>query len=413
VTLPIRGGHATAGLTRTSDGGLLLVGGTTSKDGQVTGNHGGSDVWVVKLDANNQIQWQRALGGSGSDVGFSGLQTKDGNYVILGVTDSTDGEVKGIHPSLVSTKGTKAAEDAWLVKLDASGQNILWQRCIGGRRIDTAGAILEGADGSLVIAGETSSSDGDIKHNHGMGDAWVAKVSSDGNLVWAQTYGGSNRDFASSLAFTADGGLLVLGYTESPTQNGNACGYQGNGDILLLRLDAAGTLLWNKCYGGSKRDQGSSIVRTSSGQFFAAAHTGSADGHSTGNVYNQSSWLARIDEAGNVLASKSFGASGVQLVHNVIETAAGGLAFVGASDSKDGDVWGGAHGGLDVWFGVVSPDWNLKLSRTYGGKRTDLGIALVETSAGKYSVAGFTSSTDGDVTGNHGLNDIWLMQLSE
>ncbi|MEI7893143.1 MAG: hypothetical protein WCI05_08630, partial [Myxococcales bacterium] len=410
---PVRGGHATAGLTRTSDGGLLLVGGTTSSDGQVSGNHGKSDVWVVKLDANNQIQWQRALGGTGNDVGFSGLQTQDGNYVILGVTESADGDVKGIHPVLVSTKGLKTAEDTWLVKLDASGQNILWQRCIGGRRIDTAGAILEGADGSLVIAGETSSHDGDFKSNHGMGDAWVAKVSSNGNLLWAQTYGGSNRDFASSLAFTADGGLLVLGYTESPDQNGTACGYQGNGDILLLRLDATGKLLWNKCYGGCKKDQGASIVRARSGEFLVAGQTSSTDGHSTGNVFNLSSWLARMDEAGTVLGSKSFGGSGVQLIHNVIETSAGGLAFVGASDSKDGDIWSGARGGLDVWFGVLTADLNLKLSKTYGGKHADVGIALVETQPGKYSVAGFTSSTDGDVSGNHGSNDIWLMQLSE
>jgi hypothetical protein len=412
MTLPVRGGHATAGLTRTSDGGLLLVGGTTSNDGQVSGNHGKSDVWVVKLDASNNIQWQRALGGTGNDVGFSGVQTKDGNYVILGVTDSADGDVKGIHPVLASTKGIRTAQDAWVVKLDPSGQNILWQRCIGGRAIDTAGALLEGSDGSLVIAGETSSHDGDFKSNHGMGDAWVAKVSADGTLAWAQTYGGSGRDFASSLAFTADGGLLVLGYTESATQNGSACGYQGEGDALLLRLDTTGKMLWSKCYGGSRKDQGSSIVRTSTG-FLVAAQTSSTDGHSTGNAYNLSSWLARIDEAGNVQVSKSFGGTGVQLVHNVIETSAGGLAFVGASDSKDGDIWGGARGGLDVWFGVLSADWNLKLSKTYGGKRADLGIALVETQPGKYSVAGFTSSTDGDVSGNHGLNDIWLMQLSE
>lgn len=95
----------------TADGGYIVVGGTQSDDGHVTGQHGMADGWVVKLDAFGTIHWQRALGGTGSDSMAAIQQTSDGGYICAGYTASNNGDASGNHGLM----------DAWVVKLDAVG----------------------------------------------------------------------------------------------------------------------------------------------------------------------------------------------------------------------------------------------------------------------------------------------------
>jgi hypothetical protein len=82
----------------TSDDGYVMAGYTHSNDGDVSGNHGGNDdAWVVKLNSTGEIQWQKCLGGSGDDQAFDIQPTADGGYIMVGQSSSNDGDVSGNH----------------------------------------------------------------------------------------------------------------------------------------------------------------------------------------------------------------------------------------------------------------------------------------------------------------------------
>ena len=158
-------GDAAYSIQQTNDGGFIVAGVTSSNDGHVWGNHGGSDAWVVKLDSSMFIHMQKCLGGTGADFAYSIKQTSDGGFIVAGFTMSNDGDVSGNH----------GWNDAWVVKLNSSG-DIEWQKCLGGTDYDDAKSIQQTSDGGFIVAGGTWSNDGDMSGNHGGSDAWVVKL---------------------------------------------------------------------------------------------------------------------------------------------------------------------------------------------------------------------------------------------
>src|SRR5690606_13160397 len=116
-----------------------VAGGTSSNDGDVSGNYGSMDAWVVKLNADGDIQWQNAMGGGNADRAFSVQVTTDGGYVLAGHTFSNDGDVSGNH----------GGSDCWVVKLNAAGE-IEWQKALGGSNSDEASSIQTTLDGGYI-----------------------------------------------------------------------------------------------------------------------------------------------------------------------------------------------------------------------------------------------------------------------
>ena len=124
----------------TKDSGLLLVGSTNSINGDVLKNQGRTDVWLIKLSATGNIQWQKTFGGRFEDEGKSIVQTSDGGYVVVGSTFSNNGDVSG----------NKGVVDVWVFKVDSIG-NLIWQKTFGGSNIDQGNSITTLKDGSLII----------------------------------------------------------------------------------------------------------------------------------------------------------------------------------------------------------------------------------------------------------------------
>ena len=95
-------------IQQATDGGYIVAGNSDSNDGDVTGNHGDRDYWIVKLASSGSIEWQISLGGSGDDYAYSIQQTNDGGYIVAGTSNSpNDGDVTGNHGGF----------DYWIVKL--------------------------------------------------------------------------------------------------------------------------------------------------------------------------------------------------------------------------------------------------------------------------------------------------------
>lgn len=208
----------------TNDGGFIVAGSTHSDDGNVSGNHGMSDFWIVKLDSEGVLEWQKCLGGSGHDWAHSVQQTADGGYILAGSTESNDGDVTGNH----------GGQDFWIVKLKEDGE-LEWQRCLGGSSNDTASAVQQTIDGGYIVSGYTESNDGDVSGNRGNSDYWLVKLSSSGDLLWQKCLGGSDHDYSHSLQQTTDGGYILAGSSRS--NDGDVTGNQGDYDFWVVKLE--------------------------------------------------------------------------------------------------------------------------------------------------------------------------------
>src|SRR5258706_546470 len=192
---------------QTTDGGYIVVGSTSSNDGDVTGNHGAFDFWIVRLKNSGTIQWHKCLGGTLNDGATSVQETSDGGYIVEGYTGSNDGDVTGNHD-------TTGYSDYWLVKLDGSGI-IQWQKCLGGTDEDQSYSVQQTSDGGYIVAGYAGSNDGDVTGNHyaGIGDYWIEKLDCTGKIHCHQCTGVTDWDGAYSVQQTIDGGYIVAGFS--------------------------------------------------------------------------------------------------------------------------------------------------------------------------------------------------------
>lgn len=249
-------------IKQTTDGGYIIAGSNNSSDGEVTGNHGFIDAWIVKLSSTGVLQWQKSYGGTEFDEAFSIKQTSDGGYIVAAYTGSNNGNVTNF----------RGFYDAWILKLNSSG-NLVWQKTIGGSSQDRIDKIEITSDGGYILAGGTGSNNGDVFGNHGGYDAWVVKMNSSGTIQWQKTIGGTTIDVAKSIIQTTDGGYAVVGNTAS--NDGDVIGGHPNNDGWLFKLNSSGALQWQKYFGETGIDTMNSIKQTIDGGFILAGTSNS------------------------------------------------------------------------------------------------------------------------------------------
>jgi gliding motility-associated-like protein len=342
-------GHEAANsIVNTSDGGFLFVGYTLSNDGDVIGRPRTSDqlsdVWVVKLSNTGNLEWQKCLGGSYADEANAVVATSDGNYVFTGYTNSYDGDVTSQHGG---------PSDVWVVKLSSTG-SLLWQKCMGGSKIDEGRSIDLGSDGGVIICGKTESNDGDVSGQHGFNDFWVVKLDIAGVIEWQQCLGEAREDVGNSVKATPDGGYIVCG--ESSSYDGDKV-YTDSlknklADVWVVKISRSGAIQWQKALGGTEYDIGYSINNDPLGGYIMAAYTYSSDGDVAGNHSTmRDAWITKLDLSGSIEWQKSVGGSYDEIPYSIIPTGEGEYIFTGGTTSYDGDVTGNAlsAGGVQTW----------------------------------------------------------------
>lgn len=389
-------------IQQTTDNGFIVAGYTGSNNGDVTGNHGDVDYWIIKLDSVGIMEWQKSLGGINRDIANSILQTADGGFVVAGYTESNNGDVTGNHGD----------RDFWIVKLDVLG-TIEWQKTFGGSSFDIANDIQQTTDGGFVIAGTTNSNNGDVTGNHGHADYWIVKLDVLGNIEWQKALGGSSWDVARAIQQTVDGGFIVTG--ESQSNDLDVTGNHGIGDIWTVKLDVLGNIEWQKSLGGSGRDGAHSILQSVDGGFIMAGETLSNDGDIAVNHGGKDFWIVKLNVLGNMEWEKTFGGSNWDVAYSMQATSDGYIVS-GYTESADGDVTG-HQGKADFWVIKLDVSGNLIWQKTFGGSNDegedcDYPNAIQQTTDGGFIVAGDSDSIDGDVTGNHGSGDFWIIKLA-
>ncbi len=320
---------------QTADNGCIVAGYTNSNDGDVTGNHGGYDYWIIKLDETGKLKWQKTYGGTKDDFANSIQQTFDGGYIVAGSTASGDGDVTN----------NNGKDDYWVLKLDAAG-NLEWQKTFGSTNDDQAYSIQQTSDSNYIVAGYTDVTGRSY-------DYYIIKLDTIGNLKWQKRYGGSAAEVAYSIQETKNGGYAVGGYSLS--NDGDVKGNHGNYDFWVLKLTAGGMLKWQKSLGGSGNDYGYSIEQTTDGNYVVTGSSTSNDGNVSFNHGGSDYWVVKIDDKGKMIWQKSLGGSLDDYPYFGYQTSDGGYIAAGYSYSNDGNVTIN-RGDEDYWIAKLSPD---------------------------------------------------------
>ena len=237
-------------LMQTPDGGYIVGGYSISnisydKSEDRVGN---TDYWIVKLNSLGNIQWQRTIGGTLSDL-FTALDlTPDGGYILGGTSMS------GISGN--KSDSCFGATDYWVVKLDSLG-NIEWDKTYGGALNDNFWTIESTQDGGYIFGGNSRSGIYGNKSENGKGgwDYWVVKTDHVGTIQWQKTLGGSGDDFLNQIKQAPDGCFYIAGYTNSAISGNLVEGTLGSDDICIIKLDSLGREQWENSIGGTSVDQ--------------------------------------------------------------------------------------------------------------------------------------------------------------
>ena len=241
----------------TADGGYAVAGYTYSKGA------GSYDMWLVKIDADGIMQWDKTFGGVGGDGISSMVVMPDGGYGIVGRTQKKEGRNYNM----------------WVLKLDAMG-NKIWDKTFGKSSSYEVAQSVVASNGGYVITGYTNSK------GAGKTDVWILKLDSKGKIIFDKTFGGRQNDKPFSIFPAKDGGYVIAGYTNSKGA--------GKADAWIFKLDATGQKIWDKTFGGSAIDEIYAVIETADGGYVLAGYTNSKGAGS----YDV--WVLKIDKDGNL-----------------------------------------------------------------------------------------------------------------
>lgn len=181
-------------LIPTKDGGALLA---KSSNSDRTGNksmdsYGKADFWVVKIDSNGQIVWQRTYGGDNTENLYTGISIIGGGFLLAGNTRSGKSGNK-------TDTFYGGYNDAWVVKTDSNGI-VEWDKTIGGNGSESIFSMKETPDGTYLLGGSsTSDSSGNKREDsRGGSDFWLIELDATGNILWQRTVGGNSFDMLRS-----------------------------------------------------------------------------------------------------------------------------------------------------------------------------------------------------------------------
>lgn len=262
-------------------------------------------------------------------------------------------------------------------------------------------------DGGCAIVGVSESEDGDVSGHHGVGDFWVVKLDQAGEIVWQKCLGGTALDVGLAIAETSDHGLILAGQTAS--LDGDITDPPIGGilynDFWFVKLDADGIVQWNTVVSDPGPEYDKFIV--------SVAQTSDGGYIFSGEVtYTNISDVAvgKLNSSGEVLWVEHYGGSAGDHASGLIERAPGRYQVAGTTRSWNGDV-AGQHGSRDGWVIEVDDDGDLLWQRAIGGTIDEEFYGIARGANGRTVLVGYGFSTDGDLSGAQDDAEAWVLAL--
>jgi len=347
-------------------GGIYFLGATTSA------GLGVADPSLMKLDDDGQVLWARTIGEIYYDVAGAMTLATDGGLVCAGSTKSFNGNT---------------LDDLYFFKVDSLG-DLVWSKTFSAGDLDVASAVLRTADGGYAITGFTRIA----AVNHVL----LIRTDANGDTLFTRIYGGADSNQGVEFLETADGGFVIIGKTFTQSL--------GESDILMLRTDAAGDLVWAKSFGESLWDEGAGIITLADGNYFISGSTISF-GQGDFDIL-----LMKTDTSGNILWGKTYGGTKTDASYTARENSDGSIVASGYTNSLgyghnlrmsdlDGAL-GGDRGddSTNVFLMKVNAVGDTIWTRTYGDGAQDEAFHFSKMPDGGYLLPGvstsYTNTTD-------------------
>lgn len=304
----------------TANGGFATTGYTTSF------GKGGKDICLATFNASGDIQWSQTYGADGDEEAVSLIQTSDGGYLIVGHTRSNSfGE-----------------NDIYIIKTNSTG-DMIWNKTYGGTDKELAWDVMELAGQKYLLLCQTQS------FSNGLLDICLLKINSSGVMEWAKSYGGFQNDWCYNMRKTIDGEYLLAGATYTYGS--------GKHDMLLMKVNEDGIISFCIVIGGSDDDYAYCANQDGYGNFLVGGKTSSPNS-------KQENVLIKLDNTLSPLWQKYFGASGEEVVMNILPTDENGYYLTGWSTSYGAGV-------RDVFLTNFNTQGNLNWLKAYGGADDD------------------------------------------
>lgn len=298
------------GLVLTQEGGAVIV--TTCKSKNTEAGKEGSNIMLIKVDAQGKKQWEQLYGSPGDDVANIVISADNG-YLIGGSTDKKAGGDK--------KQEGYGEKDFWLIKTDAQGK-ILWEKTYGGSGIDELRDIEILPDGYL-LGGRTQSDKSGLvsQESYGDFDYWAVKVNKDGEKVWDKRYGSLTGDIFDSIIPCKDGGFLLIGDSGSDENELKTSPNYGDMDYWIVKIDVNGQKLWDVSYGGTVGDALNDGIALNEGGYLIGgfSYSGAGGSKATMSLGDADYWLVAIDEKGQKNYERAYGAMNAEYLYSMTE----------------------------------------------------------------------------------------------
>jgi len=343
--------------------------------------------------------WDQRYGGNNTERYYDVDFAHGGGYIFTGIffSDAVNGDISE----------TYGGQDVWLVKISENGE-IEWEKTYGGSKSDQINDISRVSSGGYIMIGESTSVDYDVSENFGQVDIWVVKISNNGEIEWEKTIGGGGFDHGMSIEETSDGGFFLGASYNSNSED--LPPISGKYDILACKLNAMGDVEWQQSYGGSVLDFCDAVLETSDGNFILAGISYSSDSDFT-NQGETDLFVLKISQLGEIIWQSSIGGEWSDFFSSIQETSDDGFIISGSTDSYFGDIFS-ENGERDCVVVKLNSLGEVEWSRSYGGPFSERGGQIKQQGDGTYTFVGGSFSNTGDLSGNLGSKDAWLVNLS-
>ncbi|HLF64836.1 MAG TPA: PKD-like domain-containing protein [Saprospiraceae bacterium] len=325
------------------ENGITAFGTTWSDgDGDVPNHMGQVGAWLVSTDMAGNIGLSAVYSGLLGEQGIDFYPMTGGGHTLLVQSSSPVLQGEMSHGNF----------DFWVARVDAFG-GVEWSNFFGGVEADIPARILR-ITGGFIVIGSTASVNGDVTENAGGYDYWILRLDLDGGLVWQKTFGGSGDDLARDGIVMPDGSILIAG--ESDSQDGDRSMSFGGKDVWLISIDLDGNLLWEKSYGGSEDDAGQRIARAGESRIALLAHSKSEDGNLTGNKGRQDVWLSYLTLGGTVVQQMNYGGTLDDYGRGLVVSSDSIVYMIGSSLSNNGNIPFPGYPIEDLWLMRMAVD---------------------------------------------------------
>ncbi len=351
---------------------VLLVSNSPAIADKTENCRGDYDFWVLCINQNDQIVWQKTIGGNDFDNPSGLLITEDQSIYICGATLST--------PSFEQTNDLFGSWDAWLIKMNNTG-DIIWNKNYGGTASDGFNDLIELPSGNIFIFGTSASdvSGNKTSSNYGANDLWSLKLNTNGTILNDWSIGGAEFEVRPYIIQTAPNRIKLVANSSSDVSGLKTEPSFGYSDIWVLDLDTNCNILQQKTIGGSDLDTPTDLLWSHDGKLLILAESWSnQSGLKTENAYGlMDTWILKLDDDLTIMQQKTVGSDLQDYASQFIEWPNGNLCVLATSDSNPNQYKSAPNmGGTDIWMYALDPNFNLLADKTIGTMLDETSTSL-------------------------------------